>query len=287
MSNNGFNLSSLKIENNLPEILTVTSGKGGVGKSSISVNLALLLAQIKKRVLLIDADIHLGNVDLILGIRPKHTIADVISGEVELKDVITSVPGGIDVLPAASAVIEMLETEDKVLSKLADSFSRFQHQYDTILVDTGAGVHETVMSFVFGADKVVLVVTPDPASIADAYGMVKVIRQNNDSIPIMMISNMVDKEEFGESLFKKMNLMVQRFLNSHLIYGGSIIKDNLITESVQKQQPLALDHPNSIPMNSLKMITRRLLKLPITDTTNRDSFFDRFMAYKHVSVGGN
>lgn len=222
-----------------------------------------------------------------MGIRPKHTIADVISGEVELKDVITSVPGGIDVLPAASAVIEMLETEDKVLSKLADSFSRFQHQYDTILVDTGAGVHETVMSFVFGADKVVLVVTPDPASIADAYGMVKVIRQNNDSIPIMMISNMVDKEEFGESLFKKMNLMVQRFLNSHLIYGGSIIKDNLITESVQKQQPLALDHPNSIPMNSLKMITRRLLKLPITDTTNRDSFFDRFMAYKHVSVGGN
>lgn len=286
MITNGFSLSSLKIDKNLPEILTITSGKGGVGKSSISVNLALLLAQIKKRVLLIDADIHLGNVDLILGIRPKYTIADVISGEVELKDVITQGPGGIDILPAASAVIEMLEAEDKVLSKMAESFSRFQHKYDTVLVDTGAGVHDTVMSFVLGADKIALVVTPDPASIADAYGMVKVIRQTNKDVPIMMISNMVGKEENGESLFKKMNLMVQRFLDSQLIYGGSIVKDELVAQSIQKQRPLALDHPNSIPMNSLKMITRRLLKLPITDMSNRESFFDRFMAYKRVNVGG-
>ncbi len=286
MTTNGFSLSSLKINKNLPEILTVTSGKGGVGKSSICVNLALLLAQIKKRILIIDADIHLGNIDLILGMRPKYTIADVISGKVELKEVITQGPSGIDILPAASAVSEMLGAEDRAMSKLVESFSRFQHNYDTILVDTGAGIHNTVMSFVLGSDKIVLVVTSDPASIADAYSMVKVVRQTNSDVPIMMISNMVSKDEYGESLFQKMNLMVKRFLNSELIYGGSILKDNLISESIQKQRPLALDYPNSIPINSLKIITRRLLKIPIPDMSIRDSFFDRFMEYRHVNIGG-
>ncbi len=279
-----FSLSVLKLDKNHPEILAVTSGKGGVGKSNISVNLALLMARMKKNVLLVDADIHLGNVDLLMGIRPKYSIADVISGKIELKDVITKGPGGIDILPAGSAVIEMLELKERMLHKLNDAYAQFEHKYDTVIVDTGAGVHNSVMSFVFGADKIILVVTPDPASIADSYGMVKVIRNTNPDVPIIMISNMVDHEENGESMFKKMNLMVQRFLNSSLLYGGSIVKDNLIQYSVQKQKPISLFYPNSVPVNSLKMITRRLLKMPITDVKKRDSFFDRFMNYKNVEV---
>ena len=279
-----FSLSALKLDKNHPEIFAVTSGKGGVGKSNISVNLALLMSRMKKNVLVIDADIHLGNVDLLMGIRPKYSIADVITGKIELKDVVTRGPGEIDILPAGSAVIEMLDLEEKVLQKLGDAFSQFEHKYDTIIVDTGAGVHHSVMSFVLGADKVILVVTPDPASIADSYGMVKVIRNSNPDIPIIMISNMVDHEENGESMFKKMNLMVQRFLNSSLVYGGSIVKDNLIQYSIQKQKPVSLFYPNSVPVNSLRMITRRLLKMPITDVKKRDSFFDRFMNYKDVGI---
>jgi len=234
-----FSLSVLKLDKNHPEIFAVTSGKGGVGKSNISVNLALLMSQIKKNVLIIDADIHLGNVDLLMGIRPKYSIADVITGKIELKDVITRGPGGVDILPAGSAVIEMLDLKGRVLQKLDDAYSQFEHKYDTIIVDTGAGIHNSVMSFVFGADKIILVVTPDPASIADSYGMVKVIRNTNPDTPIIMISNMVDHEENGESMFKKMNLMVQRFLNSSLVYGGSIVKDNLIQYSIQKQKPIS------------------------------------------------
>ena len=279
-----FSLSALKLDKDHPEIFVVTSGKGGVGKSNISVNLALLMARMKKNVLIIDADIHLGNVDLLMGIRPKYSIADVITGKIELKDVVTRGPGGVDILPAGSAVIEMLDLEEKVLQKLDSAFSQFEHKYDTIIVDTGAGVHHTVMSFVLGADKIILVVTPDPASIADSYGMVKVIRNTNTDIPIIMISNMVDHEENGESMFKKMNLMVQRFLNSSLVYGGSIVKDNLIQYSVQKQKPASLFYPNSVPVNSLRIITRRLLKMPITDVKKRDSFFDRFMNYKDVGI---
>jgi flagellar biosynthesis protein FlhG len=279
-----FSLSVLKMDKLHPEIIAVTSGKGGVGKSNISVNLALLMSKMKKRVLLIDADIHLGNVDLLLGIRPNYSIADVIKGEVEMKDVITKGPGGIDILPAGSAILDMLDLENNILQKLGDSFSQFDHQYDTVIVDTGAGIHNAVMSFVVGADKIILVVTPDPASIADSYGMVKVIRHSNPHVPVVMVSNMVENEENGESMFKKMNLMVQRFLNSSLIYGGSIVKDNLIQYSVQKQKPVSLFYPNSVPVNSLRMITRRLMKMPVTDTKKRDSFFERFMNYKHVEI---
>ena len=279
-----FSLSALKFDANQPEILAVTSGKGGVGKSNISVNLALLMSRMKKNVLLIDADIHLGNIDLMLGIRPKHTIADVISGAVDVKEAISKGPGGIDILPAGSAVLDMLNMEDKVIRKIGDAFSKLEHEYDTVIVDTGAGVHESVMSFVVGADKIILVVTPDPASIADSYGMAKVIRNTNVDVPIVMVSNMVDSEENGESMYKKMNLMVQRFLNSTLVYGGSIVKDNLIQYSIQKQKPISLFYPNSIPVNSLKMITRRLLKMPFTDVNKRDSFFERFMNYKNVDI---
>jgi len=281
---NRFSLSVLKTRKNLPEIIAVTSGKGGVGKSNLSVNLALLMSRMKKNVLLIDADIHLGNVDLLMGIRPKYSIADVLNGSVSLKDVITKGIGGVDILPAGSAVIEMLSSEDKTLQKIGNSFSEFEHEYDTVIVDTGAGVHNSVMSFVVGADKIILVVTPDPASIADSYGMVKVIRNTNQDVPIVMISNMVDSEENGESMFKKMNLMVQRFLNSSLVYGGSLLKDNLIQYSIQKQKPVSLFYPNSMPVNSLRMITRRLMKMPFTEAKKRDSFFDRFMNYKNVEI---
>ena len=178
----------------------------------------------------------------------------------------------------------MLDLKGRVLQKLDDAYSQFEHKYDTIIVDTGAGIHNSVMSFVFGADKIILVVTPDPASIADSYGMVKVIRNTNPDTPIIMISNMVDHEENGESMFKKMNLMVQRFLNSSLVYGGSIVKDNLIQYSIQKQKPISLFYPNSISVNSLRMITRRLLKMPVTDVKKRNSFFDRFMNYKNVGT---
>jgi flagellar biosynthesis protein FlhG len=277
-----FTLAGLKIERNLPEIISVTSGKGGVGKTFLSVNLAILLRQLKKKVLLIDADIHLGNVDLFLGIRPVYTIEDVVTKNMDLRKVIMQGPHGIDILPAASAVRELLENENNTLSKLADAFSRLEHEYDKVIVDTGAGIARNVLSFVIGADKIVVVVTPDPASVADAYGMIKVIRHNQMETPILLVTNMVESEEEGLSLFGKMNLMVQRFLNSEIIYGGAVQKDNWIARSIQRQQAMLIDVPNSVPSNALKMIVRKILWMPNHNIDKDQGFFDRLMINRNL-----
>jgi len=285
ITKNILNLSSLKTDKCLPDIVTVTSGKGGVGKTNISVNLAIILKQLKRNVLLIDADINLGNVNLILGIRPKYTIADALVGNVELENIIVSGTQGIDILPAASAVQDLLKMEDDIIRKLGDAFSRLEHEYDIIVVDTGSGISRNVMSFVLGSDKTIVIVTPDPASITDAYGMIKLIRRYETSIPVMLIVNMVDSEDEGESLYKKMNLMVQRFLKSDILYGGSILQDSFVSDSIRKQRPLVLEYPNSISVNALKMITRNLLRLPHRDINNRTNLFNRLMYSRTMIVG--
>ena len=279
-----FSLKTLKVERNLPEILVITSGKGGVGKTFFSVNLAVTLSQLKKKVLLIDADIHLGNVDLFLGLRTKHSIADVITGDKELRDVIIKGPGGIDILPAASAVKELLDEEDETLRRLNQAFIKFEHEYDKVVVDTGAGISKNVMSFVLGADKVFIVVTPDPSSIADAYGMMKMIIRNEEVSPILVMANMVQNEQEGESLYSKLSLMVQRFLNSQIYFGGYMLKDALVADSIKKQQALVLSHPQSKPNNLIRMALRRIMGAQGRDSSQRKGFFNRVIESRNLTT---
>lgn len=272
--------------NVLPEVISVTSGKGGVGKSTLSVNLAILMRQMRRRVLVLDADIHLGNVDLIAGIRSKYTIADVVSNGVDINEVIIKGPGDIDVLPASSAVTELLDMEDLILRKLATAFGSIENQYDTIIVDTGAGIAQTVLSFVLGSDKVVLMVTPDPSSIADAYAVIKVIRHCRGAVPVVMFTNRVRSEEEGDSLFKKMNLMVQKFLSSYIEYGGSLVEDSVLQKSVKLQKPVVLSSPNGTTANALRVLNRKLVGIPVVDSSKRKDFFSRFISNRKVSLEG-
>ena len=283
--NTFFTLANLRKESNRPEIYAVTSGKGGVGKTNISVNLALLFRRLKKRVLLVDADIHLGNVDLLMGIRPNLNLADVISGEKTLAEIIVEGPTGLDILPASSAVLDMIDAEENVIKRLADAFSTFEHNYDLVIVDTGAGIGRNVTSFSVGADKVVVVVTPDPASIADAYGVIKVLLQQSPELPIMLVTNMVNSEDEGENLFKKMLLMVERFLHNRISFGGAILRDENVQNAVRHQTPLILEYPNSRAGIALKMITRNLLKLPSRDVTDRVSLFEGVRENRNSMIG--
>lgn len=279
-----FALSNLRFENNRPEIFTVTSGKGGVGKTNLSVNLALLLRRLKKNVLLVDADIHLGNVDLLLGLRPTRTLSEVLTGDSNLSEIIMKGPGGLDVLPASSAVMDMLDIDEKIIKRMSEAFKGFDHNYDVVVVDTGAGIGKSVTSFVFGADKMVVVVTPDPASIADAYGAIKVTSIKSPTTSILLVVNMAESNEEGENIFKKLELMIKRFLDKKIYFGGVILRDPLVRECVQLQSPLILEYPTSKPSNAIKLATRNLLKLPMQDASKRKSLFDGFRENRTIGI---
>ena len=265
-------------------LIAVTGGKGGVGKSTLTVNLSILLQQMKKKVLVIDADIHLGNVDLILGLRPEYTIADIVNNSVQIQDAIIEGPGGVHILPASSAVSELLEMEDAALKSLADSFAKYEHNYDIILIDTGAGISKTVSSFLLGSDKLLLIVTPDPASIADAYAVIKVMRNAKPELPIIMVANMVKSYEEGEILFKKMNLMVQKFLSCQIDFGGSLLKDDVVGKSVKRQKPFVIDLPNTTVAKGLHLLKRKILSVTSSDSGKRNNLFCNFRNNRKISL---
>lgn len=284
LGKNVFKIAKPDTNNKGPQVCTVTSGKGGVGKTNLSINVAIALKKMRKKVLLLDADVHLGNIDLFLGIHSKYNISDIIQGEKEIDEVIFKGPGDIDILPASSAVIDLLEAEDKIARRLNLAFARSEKEYDYMIVDSGAGLSKTVLPFVLGADKVIIVVTSDPASIADAYGMIKIVKNFNDSIPVLLVPNRVENRQEGESIYRKMKLMVQRFLNSQITYGGTLNEEPLIEETVKQQKAVILEHPGSNAARTLKVIAKNLYGLP-NNSDNQYKLFERFIANRNQSFG--
>lgn len=285
LADNVFTLSSLVKESKRTQICTVTSGKGGVGKTNLSVNMALLLKRMKKEVLLFDADIHLGNVDLFFNLRPRYTILDIVRDGKDIREVICKGPAGIEVLPASSAVMELIGCEKEVARKLRIAFAEIEHKYDYIIIDSGAGLSQNVLPFVLGADKVIVVVTRDPASIADAYGMIKIIRKQCSNMPILLVPNMVVSEEEGESIYKKLNLMTERFLNSGISFGGSIIEDPIMKETIRQQKVLVFEYPHCATVRSLQFVTRNMLRLSRESETPQTRLFERLIAHQKVMLG--
>ncbi len=269
------------------EIIAITSGKGGVGKTTLAINMALALRQMGKKVLIIDADLHLGNVDLNLGVRTDNTIADVIRKNLPLNKVIINTPYKVDLLPASSASLDLIESEEEVLQKLAEKFKRFENSYDYIIVDTGAGIAMNVLTFLLGADKIFVVITPDPASITDAYAVIKVVKSVNKKIPIFLVGNMVNHVDEGDILFKKMNLMTYKFLESKIFYGGALLKDDMVARSVKKQQPFMLDHPNGMAAKSIRAIIRRLIQAFKNNGFNHKNIFERVLETKNTKLEWN
>ncbi|MFC1618640.1 MinD/ParA family protein [Candidatus Neomarinimicrobiota bacterium] len=259
----------------LPEIITITSGKGGVGKTNIAVNLGILLRQRRQRILMMDADLHLGKLDVVIGATPRYTLAELIDGSRTLEQIIMKHPSGIDILPATSGELNLLEADTQMLKVLAESFSSIQAKYDYLIVDTGAGVSPTVLTMALGADKVILIVTPEPASISDVYAMIKVIRSKSSDLPLILVPNRLRSLEDGLELHKKLNLITQKFLKTNLIYGGSVVEDTAVGQAVIRQRPFVLEYPKSQAAHNLQLICHRLLRLPARQIEYRSNIFDR------------
>jgi len=266
--------------------ICITSGKGGVGKSNFALNSAIALAGLGKKVLLVDADTNLANLDLLLGISPRYNLADVVTGDKTLKEVIVPGPGGTSILPGASGDIFMLGLDDDVENHLVDSFSELEESYDLIIIDTGAGLNRQIVTYATSADEVVIVTSPEPTARADAYAMVKVISQARPTVPIHLLVNMVKSAEEGMDVFDGLNLVVQTFLKFSIKYLGHLPFDPNVMAAVAAQKPLMLEYPRSAASVAIRMTSHKLLRgVNLSTASVRESLVTRVFQEKRKEDG--
>lgn len=263
-------LRKLVKEQNSPKptsrVITVTSGKGGVGKSSISVNLALALSRLGKKVLILDADFGLANIEVMLGIRPKYNLADLMFKGKNLPDIITNGPENIGFISGGSGIQELTNlTKDQIIY-LINKLVELDQIVDIIIIDTGAGITDSVLQFATASSEILLVTTPEPTSITDAYALLKTLNKKaNFSVEdtaIWLIANRVTLDEKADDIYEKLKTVASKFLNLNLDYLGYIPLDNTVSKAVIRQQPVISVYPNS---SFAKQINSFAMKLCDTD----------------------
>ena len=258
-------------------VIAVTSGKGGVGKTNISVNFALAMASRGKKVLLFDADMGLANVDVMLGIVPHFNLAHVLTGQKTLAEIITDGPNGIRLVASGSGgVRELADLNDEQRNKFLNALFALQSQSDLILIDTGAGLHRNVLAFVLAAEEVVIVTTAEPTSLMDAYGMIKILYREKKnpviSVIVIMVANQAEADEAG----RKLTILARRFLNLEIDYLGFVLRDQAMIRAVKEQKPVMLSAPNSPAAISINRLAEAiLLGKSQKNNGNLASFFKR------------
>jgi flagellar biosynthesis protein FlhG len=227
------------------QVVAITGGKGGVGKTNVSVNLGVALAQRGRGVMLLDADLGLANVDVLLGLKPRWTLAHVLAGERDLQEVIVEGPAGLRIVPAASGVAGMADLPPSVYGGLIQAFGQLAVDLDVLLVDTAAGVSEGVMSFARAAQDVLVVVCDEPASLADAYALIKLLSTQHGVSRFRVLTNMVRRARDGRELFHKLLAVCDQYLDVVLEFAGAVPFDDYLRKAVQQRQSVLEAYPRS------------------------------------------
>ena len=240
------------------KIIAVSSGKGGVGKTNVSVNLALSMAKQKKEVLLLDADLGMGNVDVLLGLNTEYDLSHVVSGERSLEEIIVEGPSNMKIIPASSGINKMANLTPAEQTGLINAFSELGNAVDALIVDTGAGISDTVVNFCKASQDVIVVVHDEPASITDAYAFIKVMSRHHNVSRFHVLANMTHDVHEGHNLFKKLSKATDRFLDVILTFAGAIPYDEKLRKSVQHQRAVVEAFPRSPSALAFKRITRQI-----------------------------
>lgn len=245
------------------QVIAVTGGKGGVGKTSVSVNLAVALAQMGRRVALLDADLGLANVDIMLGLNAKHNLEDVLAGTYTLMDIMLMGPGGIRIIPASSGTQRMSQLSALEHAGLIRAFSEISEQIDVLIIDTAAGISDSVISFVRAAQEVLVVVCDEPSSITDAYALMKLLNRDYGLSRFRVLANMTRTAQEGQNLFNKLTLVSERFLDATLQFVGSVPFDDGMRKAIQRQRAVVDMAPRSKAALAFHSLAEKVDKWPL------------------------
>lgn len=238
-------------------IIAVTSGKGGVGKTNFTINIALALRALGKRVTIIDADLGLANVDVLLGVLSKYSFLDVLNGTVEAKDLVIDGPDGIHIVSGGSGLTDLVNMDDLGLERLIYALSYFNSISDYILIDTGAGISKSVLSFVSAASEIIVILNPDPTSITDAYALIKNIPDVEEK-RVKLVINRVESAAEGKEAYTKIANTVEKFLDIRVDNLGFIFEDYNLGKAVKQQVPVIKAYPRALSSKAIESIAREL-----------------------------
>ncbi|WP_101760497.1 MinD/ParA family protein [Oceanicoccus sp. KOV_DT_Chl] len=261
------------------QVIAVTGGKGGVGKTNVSINLSVCLAGMGRRVALMDADLGLANIDVLLGLRPKQNLEDVLAGHCSLNDIMLTGPGGIRIIPASSGTQRMTMLGAMEHAGLIHAFSEISNQIDVLVIDTAAGISDSVVSFVRASQEILVVVCDEPSSITDAYALIKLLNKDYGVDRFRVVANMTRTTQEGRNLFNKLTQVTDRFLDVTLQYVGNIPFDEAVRKAVQRQKPVVELSPRSKAALAYKQLAEKvdLWPLPSTPRGHLEFFVERLV----------
>ncbi|MBC8470238.1 MAG: MinD/ParA family protein [Planctomycetes bacterium] len=239
-------------------VLAITSGKGGVGKTNITANLGICLAASGKKVLLVDADFSLGNLDIVMNVNNRYNISHLIYDGKSVEEIIHTGPEGIDMICGASGLEELADINEFQRLRLLKELSKLQNDNDVILIDTAAGISKSVVGFCLSANNVLVVTTPEATAMTDAYAMIKVLVGNRFTGQISLVVNMAQSIQEGKKTYEKIANVAGRFLNAHVYNAGILLKDERLSCSVRLRKPVVLAHPKSQITSSLATLAAKL-----------------------------
>jgi len=247
------------------KVIAVTGGKGGVGKTNVAVNLGLALTKMGRRVVLLDADLGLANIDILLGLSSRYNLADMIDGKCSLRDVMVETESGMKIVPASSGVQSMTALHAAEHRALIDSFAEIADETDVLIIDTAAGISESVISFVRAAQEVLAVVCNEPSSITDVYALIKLLNRDCDMDRFHIVTNMTRSHQEAVSLFNNLVTVTDRFIDVNLRHIGNIPLDDVVHKAVRRQKPVMDYAPRSKAAQAFSKLAESVDDLPVSN----------------------
>lgn len=274
----------------LARVITVTSGKGGVGKSNTAINLAIQFSKMGQKVIILDADFGLANIEIMFGTVPHHNLSDLIYKGKNIKEIITWGPMDVGFISGGSGIAGMSNLSREYLIYIIQNLAQLDAIADIIIVDTGAGISDAVLEFLVASGEIILVTTPEPTSITDSYSLLKALNNHarflTNASQVKVIANKVNKEEEGTSLYNKLNAVVSRYLKLPLQFLGSIPQDAQLAEAVMQQMPVSMQRPNAKSSKAYEKIAQELMNLELNKTLQKRgmaAFFSHIISGKKTN----